>query len=421
MKKLILAIALWLLASPAFAQNPTCPTRPTGDSTNACASTAFVHNVAGTIINQSSINLTAATTFYLNGDAVNPQPCGAQTCAAGSDANNCLTISTPCKTIQHTLNFVAATYNFAGQQVAVQTSKGTYNECVLTPPYLTTNPTDKNVFIQGNATVSDVTVNCASGNAFTAVNSPQGWVIKNITLAASNVCAFADYNGKLFFDGVNFSGCTNIDVQAANNGAFAEFVNNPYTASDSAFCHIDVVNGGEVTWNGVTANFVGTPTYSLGLFCSLRNYGIIDDALLTISGAFSGPKFNLVGPPIVFSSGVTATTAGTTQFIGQGSVSSTENNYFTIASGASGLVDLYVNTTQPPSAGHTYVFTVRIGGNDTALTCTISNTATACADQNHLGFGGSGQIAAGQVIDLKIVSSAGANTTQVSASAVPHN
>jgi len=29
---------------PADAQNPTCPTRPPGDSTNACASTAFVHS-----------------------------------------------------------------------------------------------------------------------------------------------------------------------------------------------------------------------------------------------------------------------------------------------------------------------------------------------------------------------------------------
>lgn len=42
MKKLILALVLVLFASPALAQNPTCPTRPSGDSTNACASTAFV-------------------------------------------------------------------------------------------------------------------------------------------------------------------------------------------------------------------------------------------------------------------------------------------------------------------------------------------------------------------------------------------
>lgn len=36
---------LWLFLglAPAHAQNTTCATRPTGDSTNACASTAFVH------------------------------------------------------------------------------------------------------------------------------------------------------------------------------------------------------------------------------------------------------------------------------------------------------------------------------------------------------------------------------------------
>jgi len=38
----ILAFLLSLLASPALAQNVTCATRPAGDSSNACASTAFV-------------------------------------------------------------------------------------------------------------------------------------------------------------------------------------------------------------------------------------------------------------------------------------------------------------------------------------------------------------------------------------------
>jgi hypothetical protein len=36
------ALLLCLIPSVAFAQNPTCPTRPAGDSTNACASTTFV-------------------------------------------------------------------------------------------------------------------------------------------------------------------------------------------------------------------------------------------------------------------------------------------------------------------------------------------------------------------------------------------
>lgn len=45
MKKL-LALAFLLFASPALAQNPQCPTRPAGDSSNACASTAFAQGVA---------------------------------------------------------------------------------------------------------------------------------------------------------------------------------------------------------------------------------------------------------------------------------------------------------------------------------------------------------------------------------------
>lgn len=48
-KKLLLAAVLTLAASPVWAQNPTCPTRPPGDSTNACASTAFVAASAATL------------------------------------------------------------------------------------------------------------------------------------------------------------------------------------------------------------------------------------------------------------------------------------------------------------------------------------------------------------------------------------
>jgi hypothetical protein len=36
------ALLLCLIPGAALAQNPTCPTRPAGDSTNACSSTAFV-------------------------------------------------------------------------------------------------------------------------------------------------------------------------------------------------------------------------------------------------------------------------------------------------------------------------------------------------------------------------------------------
>ena len=44
MKRWLLALVFLAFATTASAQNPTCPTRPVGDSTNACASTAFVNN-----------------------------------------------------------------------------------------------------------------------------------------------------------------------------------------------------------------------------------------------------------------------------------------------------------------------------------------------------------------------------------------
>ncbi len=45
--KWLLTFLLLVAASPAWAQNPTCPTRPPGDNSNACASTAFVQQHGG--------------------------------------------------------------------------------------------------------------------------------------------------------------------------------------------------------------------------------------------------------------------------------------------------------------------------------------------------------------------------------------
>lgn len=47
MFKVLLLLLAGLLSTPALAQSPTCPTRPNGNSTNACASTAFVQNAFG--------------------------------------------------------------------------------------------------------------------------------------------------------------------------------------------------------------------------------------------------------------------------------------------------------------------------------------------------------------------------------------
>jgi hypothetical protein len=46
-RALFVFIFTFIFMGPVLAQNPTCPTRPLGDSSNACASTAFVQNATG--------------------------------------------------------------------------------------------------------------------------------------------------------------------------------------------------------------------------------------------------------------------------------------------------------------------------------------------------------------------------------------
>jgi hypothetical protein len=83
MFKKLLFLAALLAAAPAAAQNTTCATRPVGDNSNACASTAFV--------NQNSIIIGGAAGGVLSGTYPNPgMASGAAATnlgAAGGDLN----------------------------------------------------------------------------------------------------------------------------------------------------------------------------------------------------------------------------------------------------------------------------------------------------------------------------------------------
>lgn len=59
----------WVVG-PSEAQNPTCPTRPLGDKTNACASTAFVQNAITAAIPYTFPNGVQGDTFYFSGTNV---------------------------------------------------------------------------------------------------------------------------------------------------------------------------------------------------------------------------------------------------------------------------------------------------------------------------------------------------------------
>lgn len=91
LRKALLTLTFILFASSAWAQNSTCPTRPVGDNSNACASTAFVQN---------AVQFTQVT----------PEQCGYTTYGsgdAGPAINTCInSISGPVR-----INFGPHQYN----------------------------------------------------------------------------------------------------------------------------------------------------------------------------------------------------------------------------------------------------------------------------------------------------------------------
>jgi hypothetical protein len=108
---------------------------------------------------------------------------------------------------------------------------------------------------------------------------------------------------------------------------------------------------------------------------------------------------------LVFGSG--AADAGATDYMvpGSGTAGATELKVPVPRAGT--LRNLFVKGVTAPGAMHSDVFTVRVNGMDTGLTCTVSGTATTANDSLD-----SVSVAAGDQVSLKIVqgaSSAGAD------------
>lgn len=363
--------------------------------------------------------LTANTTFFVNADPSNPHPCGAFTCSPGSNSNNGLSNTTPFQTIQVAVMGMVA-YDFGPQTVDLQAADGTYNECILLPDYVATNNNGRLVRIVGHSgSVGSVVVNCSSGNTFTIINA-NGWILKDITVTASQSCLFVDYHARLYWDGGNLGPCPSFHVQVINTGAFFEQILHNYTMSGNTQCHVQAVDGGEAIWQSAAVSIVGNPTFSVGLLCSTKS-GVLDDTQATFTGGFSGPKYAMTGTPFSFTTGATATTPNSTQYVGLSSISNSENNYYVIPTSYSNLVNLNVNLSASPGVGQSMTFTLRVGGSASLLTCTISGAASSCQDNLHAGMGGSGNIGVGTVVDLQVVSSAGASAAIVTAAVVARN
>lgn len=385
-------------------------------------------NVGGTQLLDSGTTLrqilTATTTFYVNASSSSTAACGAFVCQPGADSNNCLTASTPCQTIQHTANLVSNGYDFAANIANIQLADGTYNECVQLPSYSNTTSQGPygSAFILGHSgSVGLVTVNCSGGNqrTFQALGNTHGWTLKNITVTSSGTCVYVDTGSIVSWDGGAFGTCTSFGVQISGPGTLFIFSSN-YTITGNAAYHVFSNETALITWNGVTATFVGTPTFSQALE-GTQFGGMVNDHFATFSGAFTGDKYDISSPgaPFSFTSGATQFTPGSVQYIGAGSISTTEAAVFsTVPQTFYKFVDLYATLSAAPGAGKNVAITFRLSGSSTSLTCLISGaSANTCHDRINVGTSG-GSVPPGLLADVMVSSDAGSTAAYVSAAVV---
>lgn len=299
MRKLLLVLALLCFASPALAQNTQCSDRPSSDSSNACANTRFVQthvttpssialpnnqilignisNVAAAVtvsgdcvttnvglITCTKTNgvaftpaattpaisipptsalrfaITANATVYINPSSGSPANCNGQTCQPGSLANSCLSIASPCLTLQQATN-VAKSWDAAGFVMAIQQSDGTYTSGTIIDGAgsgwggaQAGGPAFYPLQFQGNSsTPANVVVSLVNGPCyqadhyaviavinittkcvydFFALNHAQIYVNGGVTTDGVNIANslhyYATFYGSIHIDGANSYQCT---------------------------------------------------------------------------------------------------------------------------------------------------------------------------------------------------------------------
>lgn len=151
---------------------------------------------------------------------------------------------------------------------------------------------------------------------------------------------------------------------------------------------LGVASGGSIGTPNTLAGYNGAGVFS----------GVAIGAGLSLSGGTLSANGN--GGTLNYSdNGITATAGTYYAPIGGGGLpSTTEANVAVGSPSTLAVTNLQVALSAAPGAGQTLAVTLRDGGADKAVTCTISNAATSCSDLTH-----TFNVVQGDLIDWKIV------------------
>lgn len=245
MKKL-LALAFLLAASPTWAQNTTCTTRPLGDSSNACATTKFVHDSISNPIAPAGKVLTGVTgsvaSQFLNSESLTIQAFN----AIGDGATD-------------NTAFIQAAFDSGAPSVVIPI--GTYCTRPLNVP--------SNIRIHGQGTLEACGTFPAFGTLL-SISGKSGVRIEDITISVDRT-AYAGVNA---IAELSSSDITVQNVQFSQSGRFAIY-------SDTCVNCFHIKN----SFNQFAQSAVNALNTSLGIFAWNKSYATsVSGSNLVFSG-----------------------------------------------------------------------------------------------------------------------------------------
>lgn len=230
--------------------------------------------------------LAAATTFYV--------------ATTGSNSANCLTVSTPCETMQYVWDMVADGYDANGQLITIQLADGTYTAGLLTQKGIVGQDGPNNVVIRGNTTTpANVVISTTNASAFEFGAGTGGSTQVRIrgmklqtTTSGHGIIAFGG-NSVITFSEIDFGTTANFHIDVGHS-AFVMAVGN-YAVSGSAVAHVVAASNGVYASHGLTVTYSNAPAFSLANYYMEGGRAYLAGMTFTNGATVTGSRYYLVG------------------------------------------------------------------------------------------------------------------------------
>jgi hypothetical protein len=333
------------LASPAFTGTPTAPTPSTTDNSTKIATTALVASKL------------SAYTLRL------PNPTNLYVATTGSDSNDCLSLATPCLTIQHAVNLLYVVYDGGGSSSTINVGAGTFCGVVVSYPL----PGGTYILIKGNGSSSTIIQACSAGGSGVTANAKATIYLQDLQLSGGGQTGSNDLLIEYFsFVGlmgqINFAAADHALIDALDHAVFNANSQPIVISGGAQYGFLISTQSAVVTGVGVTNVITGTPNFSVAFIDAIDgsffNMGISS----SWSGSATGVRYDLALNSYIDTEQITTPLPGSLP----GTISNASRYYTNTGLACIGGVGGCANINVPTGLGTGGTASIVAGSGDTA-------------------------------------------------------